>query len=109
MHNLPGNEESLLENLTEHSKRIARNSFKKVSKKVVDAANWMALAILTGRGDDRVLIFTSTVTDNGIILRPSNPQLFAELEFGTLDDEGNIIQSPESVIKAMHDVLKSMR
>ena len=81
----------------------------KYVKNLVKTMNWLALSILTQRGDGRVLTFTSRRKGKEIRIRPSDMALFRELELGTFDAEGKLVNPPHSVIREVKVFLDSHR
>lgn len=79
----------------------------KYTKQLVKTMNWMALSVLSQRGDGRVLTFTSRRSGKTILIRPSDMELFRELELGRFDAEGKMVSPPHSVISEVKVMLDS--
>lgn len=74
---------------------------------LVKTMNWLALSVLSQRGDSRVLTFTSRRSGKQIRIRPSDMELFRELELGRFDAEGKMVNPPHSVINEVKVMLDS--
>ena len=79
----------------------------KYTEQLVKTMNWLALSVLSQRGDSRVLTFTSRRTGKEIRIRPSDMELFRELELGRFDAEGKMVSPPHSVINEVKVMLDS--
>ena len=107
--NIPKDMAQVPKAMREIIEQKAQTMLDKYMEKLVKTMNWMALSILSQRGDDRVLTFTARRKEMTILIRPSDMLLFRELEFGLFDEDGRLLNPPHSVLKETIVMIESGR
>lgn len=102
---IPKEGQRLVDALKSHVDEIANQQVDRYLKHLVSMMNWQAQSILAQRQDSRSLTFTGKRTDNKLTLTPSDPELFAELEFGNFNSAGEMISPPSSVLDSVKVLL----